>query len=112
MLEFKDRLKFLRENYYRNGKKLSQKELANVLNYGYTAIANYESGRNEPSIEDLIKLAEFFNVSLDYLLGVSEERHLYQSVTNNDFIALYNTFNPEQKKEIYQILESIFHMIK
>ena len=45
MQEFKDRLKMLRKE-----KKLTQVKLGEMLNYGYTAIANYESGRNQPSI--------------------------------------------------------------
>ena len=44
-MEFKDRLKALRKE-----KKLTQVKLGEMLNYGYTAIANYESGRNQPSI--------------------------------------------------------------
>ena len=48
--EFKDRLKMLRKE-----KKLTQVKLGEMLNYGYTAIANYESGRNQPSIPDLKK---------------------------------------------------------
>ena len=84
-MEFRERLKFLRENYYINGKKLTQTQLANILGYGYTAISNYESGRNEPSISDLKKIAGFFNVSLDYLLcttndstKVGEKNELYE----------------------------------
>ena len=84
-MEFRERLKFLRENYYINGKKLTQTQLANILGYGYTAISNYESGRNEPSISDLNKIAGFFNVSLDYLLcttndptKVGEKNELYE----------------------------------
>ena len=84
-MEFRERLKFLRENYYVNGKKLTQTQLANILGYGYTAISNYESGRNEPSISDLKKIADFFNVSLDYLLcttndptKVGERNELYE----------------------------------
>ncbi len=50
-MEFKDRLKALRKE-----KKLTQVKLGEMLNYGYTAIANYESGRNQPSISDLKKL--------------------------------------------------------
>ena len=84
-MEFRERLKFLRENYYVNGKKLTQTQLDNILGYGYTAISNYESGRNEPSISDLKKIADFFNVSLDYLLcttndptKVGEKNELYE----------------------------------
>ncbi len=62
--KFKKILKFLRHQ-----NKLSQKSLGAAIGYGYTAISNYESGRNEPSINDLIKLADFFNVSVDFLIG-------------------------------------------
>lgn len=63
-LSFGDRLKLLRE---KNGK--SQTELGNYLSVGRTAISNYESGYTEPDIEKLLKIADFFNISLDYLLG-------------------------------------------
>ncbi len=49
--------------------KLTQEKLGSVLHYGSTAIANYESGRNEPSLDDLIRLADFFDISTDELLG-------------------------------------------
>ena len=71
-MEFKDRLKALRKE-----KKLTQSELGSMLNYGYTAISNYESGRNEPSIKDLKKIAAIFNVSMDYLLCVNDIRNPY-----------------------------------
>ena len=64
---------------YRKQKNYTQVELAKKLNYGYTAIANYESGRNEPSFDSLIKLAEVLDVTADELLGVklkTEEKKL------------------------------------
>ncbi|MCI1999575.1 MAG: helix-turn-helix domain-containing protein [Clostridia bacterium] len=63
-MEFKDRLKKLRKE-----NKMTQTELGKRLNYGYTAISNYETGRNEPGIKELIALADIFNVSVDYLIG-------------------------------------------
>ena len=63
MSAFAANLKKIRKN-----KKVSQKVVAQQLGYGYTAIANYESGRNEPSIDDLIKIADYFDISVDYLL--------------------------------------------
>lgn len=68
-MDFKTRLKHLRKE-----KKITQGTLAKALNYGYTAVSNYESGRNEPSINDLIKIAEYFGVTVGYLIGV-EKRH-------------------------------------
>lgn len=64
---------------YRKRKNLSQCKLAKTLHYGCTAIANYESGRNEPSIDSLIKLAEALDVTIDELVGIkpkSDELHL------------------------------------
>ena len=53
----------------RKQKHLTQKELADMLGYGYTAISNYENGRNEPSIKDLIKISDIFGISVDELIG-------------------------------------------
>ena len=58
---------------YRKQKNLSQYELAKTLHYGCSAIANYESGRNEPSIDSLIKLAEALDVTVDELVGIKPE---------------------------------------
>lgn len=61
---FSSRLRFLRE---RNG--LLQKEAAEKLNIGQVTYNRYEKGEREPDINTLKKLAEFFNVTTDYLLG-------------------------------------------
>ena len=50
-------------------RKKTQKETADCLGMQLRSYQLYEQGRTEPSIEKLIKLADFFNVSLDYLLG-------------------------------------------
>ncbi len=62
--KFKETVRFLRKQ-----NRMTQNELGDVLGYGYSAISNYESGRNEPSINNLIKIADYFNVSIDYLVG-------------------------------------------
>ena len=66
-MKFKERLRYLRML-----KGASQQQVANHLDYGYSAVSNYEGGRCEPSIADLIKLANFFEVSVDYLVGNSD----------------------------------------
>ncbi len=73
IMEFKDRLRFLRKNCVKNGKHVTQEDLGKILGYKYTSISNYESGRNEPCIRDIIKIANFFEVSTDYLLCVNED---------------------------------------
>ena len=64
---FSKRLKSLRQQH-----RLTQSDLAVILELKPTAISNYESSRNEPSIEKIIALSEYFDVSCDYLLGVTD----------------------------------------
>ncbi|EJO5347287.1 helix-turn-helix transcriptional regulator [Clostridium botulinum] len=60
---FKDRLKGLRED-----RDLTQDQIADVLSITRSAVANYETGIREPDIALLVKISDYFNVSLDYLL--------------------------------------------
>jgi len=69
-VNFSQRLKKLRKE-----RDITQEDLAKTLNYGRTAIAGYESGRNQPDYNILTKLADYFDVSADYLLGRTDERN-------------------------------------
>lgn len=53
----------------RKSRNLSQEDVAKVLNTTVSTISRYETGEREPNLESLCMLADFFNVSLDYLLG-------------------------------------------
>ncbi|MCL1862849.1 MAG: LexA family transcriptional regulator [Defluviitaleaceae bacterium] len=64
-----ERLRILRKE-----KNMSKRELVSKLPLNYSTYANYESGFREPNSEVLQLLARHYNVSLDYLLGVSENR--------------------------------------
>lgn len=61
---FQKRLKELRKE-----KKLSQEELGEIMNISGRTISYFEAGERTPSPEILNKLADIFNVSVDYLLG-------------------------------------------
>lgn len=50
-------------------KNLTQTKLAENFGITYSNIGEWERGKSEPSIEMIIKLADFFNVSIDYLVG-------------------------------------------
>ena len=98
-MSFHTRLRELRQQH-----KLTQGELAEVLNLKPTAISNYESKRNEPSFEKLILLSEYFDVSCDYLLGISDT---YLPVSGEvldkdivEFFNLYQMLSDEYKKEL------------
>lgn len=70
-MEFKDRLKDLR-----NEKGVSQEELGKVLGYEHATISQYESGKRKPDFDTLHKIADYFNVTTDYLLGRTNKRYL------------------------------------
>lgn len=59
------------ENYLllRKQKKKTQQEVADYLNIAQSAYFKYENGETEPNIEKLKKLADYYNVSVDYLIG-------------------------------------------
>jgi transcriptional regulator with XRE-family HTH domain len=57
-------------------KGITQKELADRLHISRSTIAGYESLGKEPDGEKLCALADFFGVSVDYLLGVTDSREL------------------------------------
>lgn len=61
------KLKELREEM-----KKTQKEVAIAIGVTTSAYANYEYGIREPSVDIIIKLCKYFNVSADYLLGLTD----------------------------------------
>ena len=86
-MKFNERLKELR---LANG--LTQKELAKSIEVGRTTISEYESGKIVPKHEGLLKLANYFNVSVDYLTGVSDEPATRQS-NEHELDKLLNTLD-------------------
>ncbi len=52
----------------RKSKGISQLKMAVDLNTNQNTISRYETGEREPGITELIKIADYFNVSIDYLL--------------------------------------------
>lgn len=59
---------YIRLRKLRKEKELTQQELANILQMSRGTYAQYEIGRREPDFETLVKIADFYNVSTDYLL--------------------------------------------
>lgn len=70
MQTFSERLKQIRiESGY------TQKDVANGIKSTEAGYQNYESGRRLPKFDALIALADFFDVSLDYLVGRSDKKN-------------------------------------
>ena len=68
-MEFSERLKELRKQAH-----LTQVELANKLGIVQSSYADWERGKKKPTQDNLVKIAQVLNVSVDYLVGNSEEK--------------------------------------
>lgn len=62
----------------REDKDLSQKEMAKILNMSQTGYSKYEVGTNDIPTKILIQLAIFYNTSVDYILGLTDEIKPYE----------------------------------
>ena len=71
MSDFSERLRLLRqENRYK------QREMAEILGLKPRGYQDYEYGKTYPTVPGLIQIAKFFDVSTDYLLGLTDKREV------------------------------------
>jgi len=94
----------------RNEFNMTQKELASKLGVSRGTIGMYEIGQRDPDTETLIKIAELFNVSVDYLLGRSNIRNPLNndattSTKNENNPYDIDTLSPESKKELEKYIQ-------
>ena len=97
----------------REGKKLSQRTMAEKLSISQSTYHNWENSITQPSIEQLIDIAKFFGVSVDYLIGNSDYEgiiHYNNSFLTQDeteLIRVYSTLSDNGKKSILEFIKSI-----
>lgn len=68
----------LRIRDLREDADLSQQEVADLLNVSQTTYSRYESGVLDIPWKSLVKLAQFYHTSVDYLVGLTKERSPYR----------------------------------
>lgn len=104
-----ERLQKLRKNM-----GLTQKETAKKLNLGYQGYNHYETGKREPDNDTLRKIAEFFNVTTDYLLGQTDCEKPFEKSTTQIIKDLknaglneerYNAMTEEQRQDFLQLVK-------
>lgn len=66
----------------REDKDLTQKQVGELLNMSQTGYNQYEIGKNDIPTRVLIKLADFYNTSVDYILGLTDELEPYPKKNN------------------------------
>lgn len=96
----------------RKGAGMKQSELAKILNVGQSTISGWENGTFEPDQKTLCKIAEIFNVSIDYLVGNSDTK---KPLTSEDMsgltdkqikiLQMMEKMTPEQQDEILRQAE-------
>lgn len=87
---FGERLKQLRIS-----RSMTQDELGEIFESpkAQSTIGTWERGNREPSMTDLVRIAQYFNVSTDYLLGITDE------------VKTVNEYKEENPKELKEFLE-------
>ena len=104
-------LKHLRKLREESG--ISQKTLADAIGVSQQSINKYENHNIEPDIETLIRMAEFFNVSIDYIVGHTDIKRKIEAVTHYDlndneayFIGEYRKLSKKQQESILLIIDN------
>ena len=87
---------------------ITQKQLATALNVSSGNLCDWEKGRSEPDIARLIEIADYFNISLDALVG--RETAVKEDNTQNDLkvrlLTCYNKLSDDGKEKLIEFLES------
>ena len=99
-MHFGDRLRKLRQEF-----GLTQRELANKLNLSHSTIGLYEQNRRDPEYNILCKLADLFDIDLDFLLGRAypSKKNMNQFKSINEALTYVLHSNTTQKFADYDI---------
>lgn len=93
-------IRLLRENY-----PISQLEFAKLLNISNSALSQYESGNRMPNDEIKLKIADFFGVSVDFLLGRENLKNERNNPKNNTIIDEIENLSPASKEELKKYIQ-------
>ncbi|MBR3117389.1 MAG: helix-turn-helix transcriptional regulator [Bacilli bacterium] len=92
----------------RNERNITQVRLSIAAEVSQETISAYESGKALPSADTLIKIADFLDVSIDYLLDRTDNPIINTNNNINEddkLLNLYHQLNKEQKKDIITYIE-------
>lgn len=88
----------------RKENKLTQKELADKINVTHVSISGYESGNRNPDTETLQLIADYFDTSVDYLLGRTHKKGSSKYLKDKEFEKFIN--DPELEKWYKELPQS------
>lgn len=90
-MDFGSRLKELL-----NDRQLSQKDFAEDLSIAASTVGNYVRGIREPDYETLKRIASYFNISIDYLLGVQSNKT--EDEKENELLLIFGNLTEPQRE--------------
>lgn len=99
----------------RLSKKVPQQNVAKFLGISRQAYSNYENGNREPDMETLLKLAEYFEVTVDELLrgkekaptaGQGDERNAALTEGEEALLALFRRVSPDKQKLVIEMIRA------
>ena len=95
--------------------ELKQREVAEKIGVTLSAYSNYEQGIRQPDDDIKIRLADFYDVSLDYLITGKERDYMYREPVKSEIDRLYdalNTYDKTYVKGVIMGLLASYHDIK
>lgn len=97
----------------RTQKHISQQQLANIIGISQQSVNKYENHSVEPDINTLIKIAAYFNTSVDYLIGNTDINRIIENVEKYDLnteegelIDSFRKLNTPEKESIKIIIKN------
>lgn len=97
----------------RQQKGVSQQLLADFVLVSQQSINKYENHKVEPDIDTIVKIADYFDVSVDYLIGRTDVKHSAEKLNYNDLniseskmINKFRALNDNQKECIINLIDS------
>ena len=92
---------------------ISQQKLADAIGTSQQSVNKYENHKIEPDIDTLIRIADYFGTSVDYLIGHTDIDHVIESLTpvdlnseESELIDNYRKLSPKQKQSIALIIQN------
>ncbi len=82
----------------------TSKELAEDVNISHVTVSRYLNGRREPDLKYVLLLAQYFNVSVDWLLGFSGSKFDILPPVIQEFATLYSLASPDDRKVVEAVL--------
>lgn len=97
----------------RKNKQLSQAKLGKIIGVSQDAISLWEKGKAKPNIDTILTLADYFEVSIDYLVGRESELGLVEikgmqlTPIENELLKLFRRLNERQQDRVLGYMENM-----